>query len=173
LLPVLSLGLMLLQHAFLGSKYLTNRTAIVLYPFFVLSLNALLTIDFQQIRLRYCQLLVVFFVFHFAKSLNVDFCTEWWKDTYNRRVIQYVAAEARRIERPLSIGTFPEVHPGLCFHSREAQGWVTMPVWEAQYPKLRSDTFHEYYYIHKEQLPDIHPDYKIVQTYEDMILLKR
>jgi hypothetical protein len=173
LLPVLSLGLMLLQHLFLGSKYLTNRTAVVLYPFFVLSSIALLTIDFQQFRLRYCQLLVAFFVFHFVKSINFYHCIEWWKDAYNRRVIQYVAAEAHRIERPLSIGTCAEVHPGLSFHSREAQGWVTMPVWEAQFPKLRSDTFHEYYYILKQQQPDIHADYKIVQTYEDMILLKR
>jgi hypothetical protein len=173
ILPCVSLLLMFVQYQLVGSKYLVNRTALPLYPMIVLSLVPLLSIDNQRIKVGLQIVLLGFFSLHSIRTFNLSQTFEWWVDRYNREIVAYITAQAQHEGHPLSLGTFVSMHPGVFFHVRQSGGWVRMPVWEEQYPRFRTDTYHEFYYLLESQLPEIHPAYQLVLQRGDCVLMRR
>jgi hypothetical protein len=145
LLPLFSLIIMDVQFHILGSKYLEDRRAIILFPSLIVSFAAWLNLSKYKINYFWAIVLMLFSFSHWAKTANLLSVKEWAYDSNNNKVIAYLEQKAIEKNDSLLVSSHWFFQGSLNFHARaNPNSRIAMPLWA---PEMPTDNRYDYYYI--------------------------
>ena len=167
ILPVMVFLASIVQHYLLGSEYLVNRTALMFIPMCMLSIFLLFVYLQKKAYRPWKKILpVVFGVFclvHFARSAQLQFCTEWLYDHKTEDMIKYLDRIIPKDDK-IKLGVHWIFHPSADYYLKNHPYHFTSE--PLVYSKdLRNDDYFDYYYVNPEDLEKLHPSYKLVKQF--------
>jgi hypothetical protein len=157
------------QFYLLHSLLPVSRTALYLYPLMMLTLFcaiALLYEHYRGVSMSLGCLLAAFNICICAPNLNFNHTREWWTDTYNREVLQYIDRD-KAIHLVKLWGFFPTSNSLNYYIGREYNDKIDkMPCCITDYKEaLQGD--YDYLYLRDVDDMSTHPEYKRIQGYHD------
>ena len=153
------------QHQWLGTPYLTGRTALLFYP-----VSALLLWEFFRRRPDWIQwVLAALLAGNMAMAANLSQSQDWWYDRYTESVTRYVASR-RQGEEHIRFGANWLFVPTISFY-RKAWGidFFIGPNMDREVP---TGKYFDYYYLHQDDAGKLHPDYELEQKFGAYSLMK-
>ena len=141
------------QHFLVGIPYLNARTAIFLYPLFVLAVSS----NVQRTHLNnYNKLMILYLVFgcfalvHISRTYNLHSSYEWWYDGDNKRVIYRL--ESAQAKRPVSFKCNWLFQPSLTYYIKAGRnGHIVPPPYQKT---IDTSELVDYYYITSDDMND-------------------
>ena len=170
-LPLVAVIMMVLQYHFAGSKYLINRTALILFPMLLLSLLAWVDFGNKKAATFWAVVVAVFALFHFMKTANLKMCREWWFDEHNQEMVNYLETKAQSENRIYNLNVSNLFIPSVNFCVRKnPNSHLRMPLFD---PKLPTDTTFDYLYIFDNEQQKIHPAYQLEKKFGYYLLMRK
>ena len=164
----------ILQHQFLGSAYLTNRTAIQFIPLlFVPAVLGFYWIEklpkFSIIFISFC--ISVITIYHVYKTYNTTCPREWWYELHNKEVIALIEKENLQQPGKVKLGCFWHFAPSINIYiTRFGHDKIA---YVPPYEELRSTADFDYYYIYYSDTSKLNKAYKKHAFYSNMVLMKK
>jgi hypothetical protein len=161
------------QHLLLGSRYPHQRTALFIFPLFMLTLVAafdlITSFRLALIPARTILIIASFFVlFHFYKAANSSFCFDWYFDASTKKMLtenfDTMKSVAPDNERRVKFGTYWMYRPGIEFYLKVNNiDWIELITYRDSF-KEQAD-FYYIPYTFKDSIAKFNPvvlkDYKL------------
>lgn len=144
-IPILS---EIVQYYMLGTKYLIGRTALFLYPLFMLQFIFWMYHLYQrnkEIPAIIVTTLCVICVATFSRNINITHTTDWSYDRYNLEILDRIVKDSKKKDKILLRVSWP-LSPSIVYHTVTDYPGVFMPV-EKKYDTLYKDTQYDYAYL--------------------------
>jgi len=165
-----------LQHEWLHTPNLTNRTALLFFPLFILVCNALL-VEARNFRPKWVSrlsaLLWVLVLWHLLRTVNTFSVREWWYDAYTFEVADRLKTEAEERGGPVRLATNWHFHPSFNYYQMRGETpWIQLePYSKTIEPQVKPD----FYYVFHTDQERLEEDYLEIESfnYRSFILMKR
>ena len=163
-----------IQHELFGSKLLIDRTALFLYPLFILCFAVSLFSFSQRKKQVYSKVLMILFCallgFSFMKNTNFNRSWQWWENNYNLVVLQRIATKEKNRKAKLKLRVNWVFFPSLNYYiNRHYKDLFEPMVFTQQDPE--KDTVFDYYYLKRNELQYLNERYKIDTCFADSNLV--
>ncbi len=165
----------IMQTIILKTPNLTTRTALGFYPLFILLLCSMI-FHLQKERLALSRMiagiLLIFSIWHLARTVSFDRVREWWYDTNTFQVLNIIKSENPSKEQ-IVLQTNWAFHPSFYFYSATGKTpWLTLGDYNKE---IISETNADYYYVFDSDYQTLEPRFKIIQKFDggSRLLLKR
>lgn len=153
------------QHYWLGTPYLTGRTALLFYPVIALLLRELsrLSPDWAQ------WVVAMLLAGNILMAANLSQSQDWWYDRYTEAVTRYVA-DRRQGDEHIRFGANWLFAPTISYY-RKAWGidFFIGPNMDREVPNGK---YFDYYYLHQDDAGKLHPDYVLEKEFGAYSLMK-
>jgi len=160
------------QFHFLGTPYLSGRTALILVPLFSILLVFFLSflVNKKRLQLALCVIPFCLYTLHFARCANTHSIREWWFDNNTKDVIKYLLNDENPQEK-VSLATAAFNAPS--FHYYEKVWALEDRVDMVRKDKLAKNELYDYYYLEQNVLGQISSEqYEEVKQYNSRVLLR-
>jgi len=161
------------QFHLLGTPYLADRTGLMLVPLFTMIPIFFFTYfkEKKWLQVLVCIIPLVAYSYHFYNSVNTFSVREWWFETNNKDVIQYMLKN-ENIDQQRTLGVFAWNSPSLTYHVRDWK--IEDKIKIERRNQLKKEEFYDYYYIEGTWMDKIsHEEYELIQKFDSRVLLKR
>ncbi|MCB0655503.1 MAG: hypothetical protein KDC57_05165 [Saprospiraceae bacterium] len=172
LLLLSSLGIMLLQHLFLGSQFLFNRKALMYIPLFALVSWLFIHAQWEKQWMRITGTVIAgFFAYHLLRTANLHSCREWWYDADTKTMMRSLEEVTRNDPKPVSLGLNWLFMPSAEYYRTVNHLDFLEPL---IYDKtIQSDGRFDYYYIDVADWVELEGNYEKIQDYGSRFLLRK
>jgi len=160
------------QFHFLGTPYLSGRTALILFPLFsiLLVFSFSFWVDRKRLQLLLCLIPFCFYSFHFVKSANTDTVREWWFDMNTKDVIKDFLNNE---DPPEKVSFAMAAFNAPSFHYYEKVWQLEDRLEMVRKDKLAMGELYDYYYLEQNVLDQISVErYEEVKKYDTRVLLR-
>ncbi|MCB0569643.1 MAG: hypothetical protein KDC66_07775 [Phaeodactylibacter sp.] len=155
----------IIQHAWLGTPYLTGRTALSFYPLMALAIWELLRATPAWAAWALTALLTA----NLLANANLVQSQDWWYDRYTESLTRYVAAQ-RQEGQHIRFGASWLFVPTIQYYRKAwGIGFFIGPNMDREVP---TDKYFDYYYLHRDETAKLHPDYVPEKDFGEYRLMK-
>ena len=171
LFPLVAVIMMILQYHLAGSKYLINRTALILFPLLLFSLLSWLDFTNKKIAVFWAIVIAGFALFHFKETGNLKLAREWWFDAHNQEMVDYLEAKAQSENKRYTLNVSRVFIPSVNFCvQKNPNTRLNIPMFE---PQLPTDTTFDYLFIFGEEAQKINPAYQLEKKFGSFLLMRK
>ncbi len=169
-LPLLASVAAIAQHHLLDSQYQVNRTALMFIPLCALTVF-LLFVHWQSAnstnsifrwRVALPAAIVIFCLIHLGRAAQLSYTSEWGYDAQTKEMLNYLHARLPPGKK-IKLGLDWLFHPSSSYYFKTTPyDFSETLIYEKE---LRRDTFYDYYYVQPEDIPQLHPAYKLEKQF--------
>lgn len=175
LLLALTVLVNVVQTIILKTPNLTTRTALGFYPLFTLLLNSII-FHLQKERLVLSRIiagiLLIFSIWHMARTVSFDRVREWWYDTNTFQVLNIIESE-NSSKKQILLQTNWAFHPSFYFYTSTGKlSWLTLGDYNKE---ILTESNSNYYYVFDSDYPKLKERFDIIEKFDggSRLLLKR
>jgi putative effector of murein hydrolase LrgA (UPF0299 family) len=155
----------IVQHHWLGTRYLVDRTALLYFPIVALAVFTLFDGWPSWSKLALALILAA----HFLACVQMSQTREWWYDRFTEKAMRYVH-ERREEGQHVRLGAhwlfFPTIH---YYRMAWDIDYLIGPSWE---DGPAPDKLYEYYYLPAEDAHKLPPGYEVERDFEGYWLVR-
>lgn len=165
----------LIQIMIMNTPNINGRIALFLYPLYIILIIALLS-EFETNRFKYLKYFIaivipLFLIYHLINSYQSESVREWWYDSNNLEVIDFL-----KKSNPNSVITLKTqwwFYPSFSYYSRTGE-LSNIKLAPNEQHEIEPDTKAEYYYIFNSEVKKLEPNFKKIKRFGwDRWLMKR
>ena len=161
------------QFHLLGTPYLADRTGLILVPLFSMIPIFFFTYfkEKKWLQILACAIPLTAYSYHFYNSANTFTTREWWFDTNNKDVINYML-ENEDLSEQRTLGLYGWNSPSFTYHVKDWKLEDKIKI--VRRNQLKKEEFYDYYYIEGTWLDKIsREEYEVIENFDSRVLLKR
>ncbi|MBI2730913.1 MAG: hypothetical protein HYX40_09210 [Sphingobacteriales bacterium] len=161
-----SIFILFVQNKLLGNSYLISRTALFLFPLFILFVITAVAYLFEIQKSRYPVFLVLLGALaltHFIRNANLKATFEWYYNANDRDIITYLEKKHNEGEITITLNTHWHFHPTIYFYKESLHlDWLILVNYHKE---VRADNSALYYYTYSSEASFINSCYSPVEQY--------
>jgi len=168
-----TVGINILQCLLLKTPNLHKRTALFLYPLFLIDFVAFLGL-WRAARARSAQIFIAccfsfICIFHIADRFRINWVRDWWHDSDTLEVMEYLKAE--NSDKLVSLKTTWFCYNSFYYYVKTGKApWLDLKDYDKS---IELNTNAEYYYVFSNDEKTLESRFELVKEFGDRVLLKR